>query len=165
MSTGRPFSLQTVFSPLTSFSMSKLKMAMMLKAQRQLLGLTSFCWPGWVPYLEECSSDWRRRQRRWLKWRTPHEAFKAMISFIYTALPVKCSLWKMFSAPKTSVASWLWLTKTTNALASLTMKNELGKKEMPKKTERTKRRHSCSFLDTTREEPVLDHSILPSLPE
>ena len=41
------------------------------------------------------------------------------------------------------------------------MKNELGQKDMPRK--RRKRRHSWPSLDTTREEPVLDHSFL--LPE
>ena len=54
----------------------------------------------------------------------------------------------------------------TSALETIemnNMKNELGQKEMPRK--RRKRRHSWPSLDTTGEEPVLDHSFLPLLPE
>ena len=45
------------------------------------------------------------------------------------------------------------------------MKNELGQKEVPRKNERRKRRHSWPSLDTMREEAVLDHLFLPLLPE
>ena len=104
---------------------------------------------------------------------TTHEAFKTMISFIYSPPGEVFSL-KGVQCPQ-DLFSLLTLadkyqihklrTLTTNALASLTMKNELGQQEMQRKIERRKRWHSCSFLDTTRGEPVLDHSILTLLPE
>ena len=45
------------------------------------------------------------------------------------------------------------------------LKNELVQKQMPRKEERRKRRHSWSFLDRNREEQVPDNPFLPLLPE
>ena len=45
------------------------------------------------------------------------------------------------------------------------LKNELVQKQMPRKEERRKRRHSWSFLDRNREEPVPENPFLPLLPE
>ena len=174
MSTGRPFSLQTASSPPDVLFQIKAEDGNDAEGSTTTIGAHKFPLAGVSSVFGGMFFGPTKETMEVIEVKdTTHKAFKAMISFIYsppgevsTLKEVQCRL-DLFNllTPADKYQIHKLKTLTTNALASLTMKNELGQKEMPRKIERRKRWHSCSFHDTTRGEPVLAHSILPLLPE